>query len=191
MAIPWSEVEQNPQFKSLSEQEKTQAQAQYFDEVVAPQVPQEEQEAARQQFFIEYNYKPEPEPGFVESVKEAFSGKDRTTEELEALPLIGDSPEMDNIFSGGAWKAGLGLLLTGDVEQQKSILEQSMEDVAFREDEKGNTIAMLPSGDYALQKPGISAPDVARDVCAICSFCKGGAVSQYWLQRRLSLQRFQ
>ena len=177
MATLWSDVVQKPQFQSLSDQQKLEAQTQYFNEVVAPQVPPEEKDQAKQQFFTEYNYRPEPEAGFVQSVQEAFSGKGKTTEELESLPLIGDSPEMNDVFSGGAWKAGLGLLLTGDVDQQKSIIEENIDGALFREDEKGNTIAMLPTGDYALQKPGLSTVDVARAFVQSAPFAKVGQLA--------------
>lgn len=51
MAKPWSEVEQSASFQQLSPEEQNAAKRQYFDTVVAPQVPQEEINRARTQFF--------------------------------------------------------------------------------------------------------------------------------------------
>src|SRR5687768_2002067 len=58
---PWIDVESDPAFQALSDVEKSQAQAQYFDQVVAPQVEEPERESARNQFFSSFNrtYLPE------------------------------------------------------------------------------------------------------------------------------------
>ena len=53
----WAEVEANPEFQALSTEEKHAAQEQYFNEVVAPQIPQAEHGAAKQEFFNQYNYR--------------------------------------------------------------------------------------------------------------------------------------
>jgi len=176
MTIPWKEVEQKPEFQALPQEQKMAAQQQYFNEVVAPQAGAEA-EAARIQFFTQYNYAAPKEKTFIESIRESISGDERTTEELEGLPLIGDSPEMNELFSGGAWKAGIGLLLTGDAEEQKKIVEQSFPDATFRQDAKGNYIVGLPSGDFALQKPGITAPDMARFITQTGLFTPAGRVA--------------
>ena len=176
MAIPWKEVEQKPEFQNLPQEQKFAAQQQYFDEVVAPKAGQDS-DAARIQFFTQYNYSAPKEKTFIESIRESIGGEERTTEELEALPLIGDSPEMNRIFSGGAWKAGIGLLLTGDEEEQKKIVQESFPDATFRQDAKGNYIVGLPSGEFALQKPGLTAPDLARFVTQTGLFTPAGRVA--------------
>ena len=50
MAISWSEVAKKEEYNSLSDEEKAMAQSQYFESVVAPQVPEEDIEFARSQF---------------------------------------------------------------------------------------------------------------------------------------------
>ena len=113
----------------------------------------------------------EQQPGLIsragDYIKEAVSGAERTTPELESLNLIMDAPEL-NELSFGAAKSGLGFLLTGDAERQKAIIENNFPDATFRQDDKGNYIAELPSGDYALQKPGLDITDIAS------TFVQGG-----------------
>lgn len=50
MAKKWAEVTQSPEFQSLSPTDQEAARTQYFDSVVAPQVPPEQVGMARQQF---------------------------------------------------------------------------------------------------------------------------------------------
>ena len=110
---------------------------------------------------------PEEEPsaigGLVDWASETLTGQERTTPELEGLSLIGDAPEL-NELSLGAFKSSLGLLLSGNPEEQRKILQKNIPDANFRQDEKGNLIAQLPSGEYAVQKPGATLPDAARFV---------------------------
>ncbi len=44
----------------------------------------------------------------------------------------------------------------------------------LRQDEKGNTIVSLPSGDYALNKPGLSPQDVASFLANALAFYTSG-----------------
>lgn len=50
MAKKWSEVANSPEFMALAPEQKEAARSQYFDQVVAPQVPPAQLQAARQQF---------------------------------------------------------------------------------------------------------------------------------------------
>ena len=51
MAKAWAEVVGSEGFQALSDAEKTTAREQYFDQVVAPQVPKGDLDLAREQFF--------------------------------------------------------------------------------------------------------------------------------------------
>ncbi len=51
---PWSEVEASPDFQALPDFDKSRAQSQYFDEVVAPQVGAQDLEVARGEFFDQF-----------------------------------------------------------------------------------------------------------------------------------------
>ena len=94
-------------------------------------------------------------PGLLAKAADVFTGGLRTTEELESLPGIEKAPE-GNILSGA------GLLLASNPKEQQQIIKTNMPDATFREDAKGNTIVSLPSGEYALQKPGLEERDLDR-----------------------------
>jgi len=51
--MKWSDVAANPAFQALSFDEQEEARTQYFNEVVAPQVPREEVDAVRGDFFAD------------------------------------------------------------------------------------------------------------------------------------------
>lgn len=58
----WSEVVQSEGYQALSPEQKTQAQNQYFNDVVAPQVPEGEREAAYNQFTTQNPVAPQVDP---------------------------------------------------------------------------------------------------------------------------------
>ena len=109
--------------------------------------------------------KPEPtpksEPGFLDRIKELVTGDERSTVEIDRLEEIGSAPEL-NELSGAAFKASLGLMTQFDIEGMRGVIQQQLPEAEFEEDEKGNPIVVLPSGRYALDKPGLSAQDVAK-----------------------------
>ncbi|OED34072.1 hypothetical protein AB832_08195 [Flavobacteriaceae bacterium (ex Bugula neritina AB1)] len=176
MATPWKEVEQKPEFQQLPPEQKQAAQEQYFNEVVAPQAG-DNAEQARIQFFNTYNYAAPQEQGFIEGIKDMFTGASRTTPELEALDTIMDAPEL-NEFSMPAFQSSLGFLLTGDQERQREIIQEQFPDASFRTDAMGNIIAALPSGEYALQKPGLELQDIARLFSQGAAFTPAGRATQ-------------
>ena len=72
MAKAWKDVIASPQYQALTEEQKAQAQAQYFDEVVAPKAGDKWAEA-RDQFYAAY---PPPqqqkeEPSLMQQAKAA------------------------------------------------------------------------------------------------------------------------
>ena len=92
----------------------------------------------------------------------------------DTLPEIGEAPEL-NELSVPAFKASYALLATGDTNRIKSsLLEQYGDTIQFEEDEKGNTIINLPSGQYALNKTGVSPQDIARGLFGAAAFSKAG-----------------
>lgn len=114
---------------------------------------------------------------FTKQVKEAYTGAERTTPTIEALDEIGRAPEL-NELSMKSFKTSMGLLSTGDTESLKGIFKKQYGDnVSFDEDEKGNTIVNLPSGSYALNKPGFSPQDLIRGAFDIASFTPAGRAS--------------
>ena len=176
MATPWQQVEQNPEFQQLPPDQKQAAQEQYFTDVIAPAAGGQA-EQARVQFFNQYNYAAPKEEGFIAGIKDAFTGESQSTPELESLDVIMNAPEL-NAFSMPAFQSSLGFLLTGDQERQRDIIKEQFPDASFREDAKGNVIAKLPSGEYALQQRGLDLQDVARFVTGAAAFTPAGRAAQ-------------
>lgn len=117
---------------------------------------------------------PEQERSILGGIKEAFTGSERMTPQMESLQEIGAAPEL-NKLSVPAFKASLGLLSTGDTESLKGILSSQFgDDATFDEDEKGNVIVNFPSGSYALNKPGMSGQDVVRGVFDMLAYTPAG-----------------
>jgi hypothetical protein len=65
---PWKDVIARPDYQALSDDQKAQAQLQYFNEVVRPQVPEGDIDAARDEFFNQYPVHPVQEPSLLDSV---------------------------------------------------------------------------------------------------------------------------
>lgn len=110
------------------------------------------------------------EQGFIDSI----TGESLMTPKMEELGEIGNAPEL-NEMSVPAFKASLGLLTTGDTESLQGILKNQFGDkVNFSYDEKGNAIVNLPSGSYALNKPGLSGQDVIKTLFDFAAFTPAG-----------------
>lgn len=116
--------------------------------------------------------KPE-DKSFFDSVGEVFTGSDRMTPIMESVEEIGAAPEL-NEMSMSAFKTSLGLLATGDTEKAKGIIKKNIPTAEFVEDEKGNTVVSLPSGQYALNKPGTSGQDIIRGAFNVAAFTPAG-----------------
>lgn len=112
---------------------------------------------------------PPQEKSFRDRASDMFTGADRMTPEMESMGEIGSAPEM-NEMSMSAFKSSLGLLTTGDEEKAKLVLQENMPNAEFTTDSKGNVIVNLPSGQYALNKPGMSAQDVLRGAFNMAAF---------------------
>ena len=65
MAKTWAEVVGSEGFQALSDAEKTTAREQYFDQVVAPQVPKDDLDLAREQFFGSTSLAPPKAPALA------------------------------------------------------------------------------------------------------------------------------
>lgn len=120
---------------------------------------------------------PVEEPGFISraasGISEAFTGAERSTPEIDALEEIGAAPEL-NQLSVSAFKTSMGLLATGDEEKARNIIQSQIPEAKFRSDAKGNTIVDLPSGSFALNKPGLSGQDIIRTAGQALSFTPAG-----------------
>ncbi|RNT28716.1 hypothetical protein B9475_005535 [Proteus mirabilis] len=200
MAKPWKEVISSPEYQSLSNEQKVSAQEQYFNEVVAPNVGNDV-DNARQQFYTAYplpqsqpeqaTQPPQPEnsyiagmkqanqnlsqglqqssddaKGFRENVIDAFTGESKMTPEVQGLEGIMSSPEM-NAFNTDAMKAAWVQMFGNDNDFVKAIGNMGGK---VSQDEKGNLLVDLPSGRYALNKPGLSSEDVMPFIANAVAF---------------------
>ncbi|AUR83714.1 hypothetical protein NVP1039O_15 [Vibrio phage 1.039.O._10N.286.55.A2] len=116
---------------------------------------------------------PQQDKGIISSAAEMVTGSDRMTPEMESMSEIGNAPEL-NEMSWSAFKTSLGLLATGDDEKAQGIIKTNIPEAEFTKDSQGNTIVNLPSGSYALNKPGISPQDIAKGVFDIAAFTPAG-----------------
>jgi hypothetical protein len=113
------------------------------------------------------------EKGFLASVGEAITGSDRMTPEMDQLEPIGNAPEL-NAFSTDALKAS-AVGLFGSDESMAKVLQGMGGKITS--DAKGNQIVELPSGRYALNKPGLSPSDVASGIAKTGSFALAGGAA--------------
>ena len=83
------------------------------------------------------------------------------------------APEL-NSLSWPAFKASAGLLVTDNDESSKKMLkEQFGEDISFKDSTEG-VIATLPSGDYFINKKGLSGQDVIKFVSDMLAYTPAG-----------------
>lgn len=108
--------------------------------------------------------------GLGAAMRDAVTGESRMTPEMERLQNVGSAPEL-NSLSTDALRAGWGQLFGSDASQEKIL--QSMGG-KIRQDEKGNSIVTLPSGEYALNKPGLSPQDVTSFLANALAFTPAG-----------------
>lgn len=184
MAIAWKDVIANPEFQRLSSQDKVAAQEQYFKEVVAPQAGDQAQ-LAMDEFFSAYPPESGQQIGSVgvatsepesnnqgifdrvtSAIGEAITGSERSTGEIQSLDPVGNAPEL-NALTTEAAKMGFAQLFGSD-KSQEQILQNMGGKIGY--DEKGNAIVELPSGRYALNKPGLSPQDVASGIAQTLAF---------------------
>lgn len=105
MAKPWKEVIASPNYQSLSSDQKAAAQEQYFNEVVAPQVGANV-EQARQQFYSAY---PIGKPQLSDA---QMANLDIPTDEILAYHDA-QKPQQKPEMGNPVVEAGKGLLQTG------------------------------------------------------------------------------
>jgi len=74
---------------------------------------------------------------------------------------IGAASEL-NVFSWPAFKASAGLLVTDNDESSKKMLkEQFGDEISFQDSAQG-VVATLPSGDYLINRKGLSGQDMIK-----------------------------
>lgn len=110
-----------------------------------------------------------------ENVFSQFDVKKEEKPPIDATTLseIGAAPEL-NAFSFPAFKASAGLLVTDNDESSKKMLKQQFgEDVSFSDSDEG-VIASFPSGDYLINKKGLSGQDIIKFASDMLAFTPSG-----------------
>lgn len=88
---------------------------------------------------------------------EALTGNNRMTPTMEKLDNVTAAPELNGAGDmAQKWRTALSQLFASDKTQMEQIAKMGG---TFSQDEKGNIVVHLPSGDYALNKPGLSTQD--------------------------------
>ena len=94
----------------------------------------------------------------------------------EGLREIGDAPELNKVLgdgAGAAFKASLGLLTSRTDEDARNVLKSQFPEATFSKSDQG-TIVTLPSGDYLINRKGISGQDLIQFVTDLAAFTPAG-----------------
>lgn len=91
------------------------------------------------------------------------------------LPEIGASAEM-NQLNLPAFKSAAASLFTFDDQELGNILTEQL-GAEIIQDPEGSFVARLPSGDFAINKPGFSPQDVAKAAATGLAFTPAGRLS--------------
>lgn len=92
------------------------------------------------------------------------------------LKEIGDAPEF-NAFSLRSALASLGANFTFDDREMGDILKKQL-GAEIVQDAEGNYVAKLPSGDFAINRPGLSGQDIAKGVSTALAFTPSGRATR-------------
>lgn len=145
----------------------------FFDQFDIPEQPPQPENSyiagmkqANQNLSQGLQQSSEDAKGFRENVIDAFTGESKMTPEVQGLEGIMSSPEM-NAFNTDAMKAAWVQMFGNDNDFVKVISNMGGQ---VSQDEKGNLLVDLPSGRYALNKPGLSSEDVMPFIANAVAF---------------------
>jgi hypothetical protein len=129
-----------------------------------------------------------PQDSFGTKARSFVTGKGRT--EYPKMDEVTAAPEFAP-KSAEAFKVAGGLLASSTPDQEVDIIRKSIPEAQFRQDSYGNNIVGLPSGEYYLNKPGLSGQDVlkagAQGVAYVGAARAGGAPASGPLTRALGV----
>lgn len=116
---------------------------------------------------------PRDNMGVLDAIGETFTGRARTTDQIEGLADWTDMPEL-NSFSLSSAAAGLGTLLA-DPAEAVQVIQAQFPGVQVSQDAKGNFIlrSSIDGKEYAI-KPGFRASDLPRAAAGIAAFTPAG-----------------
>jgi len=117
----------------------------------------------------------EPSPGFFSNLVESFTGTQRSTPTIEAMPdWRTNMPEFTISQGIPALKTSIGTMFANPEETAK-IIKSNFPEVQISQDEKGNFIfkSAIDDKQYAI-KPGFRASDLPRAVAGALAFGPAG-----------------
>lgn len=116
----------------------------------------------------------QPKPmGFLESISESITGRQRATPETQALPEWVNMPELNQLSVAG-FKTALGTLMS-DPKETVQVLQANFPGVQVRQDAKGNYLlrSSFDQQEYAIT-PGLTFGDIPRIGSALAAFTPAG-----------------
>ena len=117
----------------------------------------------------------------ISQASDFLTSAEQRTPELEALGEIGAAPELNDLTSLNSLVTSAALLTATSQQSIKGILDKHLDPSiprTFREDAKGNLIVEVPSGSYALNKPGFSIQDIPEFAFQALAFSPAGKAAK-------------
>nr|ELR5255338.1 hypothetical protein [Providencia rettgeri] len=113
---------------------------------------------------------------FRDNVIDAVTGESKMTPEIQGLNSVMSSPEIQSL-TGDSFKANWAQLFGNDEDFMLTLRNMGGK---MSSDEKGNVIVDLPSGKYALNKPGLDGDDIIPFVANALAFTPAARAETWW-----------
>lgn len=113
---------------------------------------------------------------FRDNVIDAVTGESKMTPEIQELNSVMSSPEIQSL-TGDSFKANWAQLFGNDEDFMLTLRNMGGK---MSSDEKGNVIVDLPSGKYALNKPGLDGDDIIPFVANALAFTPAARAETIW-----------
>ncbi|HEM7186253.1 TPA: hypothetical protein U2I61_000697 [Providencia rettgeri] len=113
---------------------------------------------------------------FRDNVIDAVTGESKMTPEIQGLNSVMSSPEIQSL-TGDSFKANWAQLFGNDEDFMLTLRNMGGK---MSSDEKGNVIVDLPSGQYALNKPGLDGDDIIPFVANALAFTPAARAETIW-----------
>ncbi len=117
----------------------------------------------------------------ISQASDFLTSAEQRTPELEALGEIGAAPELNDLSSLNSLVTAASLLAATSQESIKGIVDKRLDPEiprSFSQDAKGNWIIEVPSGSYALNKPGFSIQDIPEFAFQALAFSPAGRAAK-------------
>ncbi|MCJ2222154.1 injection protein, partial [Providencia rettgeri] len=113
---------------------------------------------------------------FRDNVIDAVTGESKMTPEIQGLNSVMSSPEIQSL-TGDSFKANWAQLFGNDEDFMLTLRNMGGK---MSSDEKGNVIVDLPSGKYALNKPGLDGDDIIPFIANALAFTPAARAETWW-----------